>query len=71
MDDDDDDDDNDDVDEDENDEDGEDDEAPMKNGTQEKTALDHHHCGCQELSIDTGFKARSAQSAHVLQVWQS
>jgi hypothetical protein len=43
----------------------------MKNGTQEKTALDHHHCGCQELSIDTGFKARSAQSAHVLQVWQS
>ena len=66
--DDDDDDDNDDVDEDENDED---DEAPMKNGTQEKTALDHHHCGGQELSIDTGFKARSAQSAHDLQVWQS
>ena len=66
--DDDDDDDNDDVDEDENDED---DEAPIKNGTQEKTALDHHHCGSQELSIDTGFKAWSAQSANFLQVWES
>ena len=62
------DDDDDDVDEDENDED---DEAPMKNGTQGKTALDHQHCGSLELSIHTGFKKWSEQSAHFLQVWQS